>query len=100
MPNANTGKGNLYVRSGWQLLGKAKQRDHSGFTVRRSSLESAPRRSEDSSTSGLPETDKLIEEVATVLHACKDDVKELWEHPTVKRLRDKRRLRLEEWAEL
>ena len=94
-------KGNLFVRSGWQArsLLKGRNRDWTGFTGQRSSLENgASRRSEDSSVA--PEKDKLIEEVAHILSVCKDDIKELWEHPAVQRLKDKRRLRLEEWAEL
>lgn len=98
-PNTAASKGNLFVRTGWQLLGKTK-RDQNGFMERRGSLDSLPRRSHDSASTGTVDRDKLIEEVANILNACEDDVKELWEHPTVKRLRDKRRLRLEESAEL
>ena len=92
---APSAKGNILVRSGWQLLGKGK-RDRTSYGGR-SSLDIAPRRSEDSDKA---QSDKLIEEVATILSACKDDVRELWEHPHVRKLRGKRRLRLEEWAEL
>lgn len=95
-------KGNIFVRSGWQarsLLGKARMRDRSSFTGQRSSLENgAPRRSEDSTI--VIEKDRLIEDVAKILNVCGDDIKELWEHPAVQRLKEKRRLRLEEWAEL
>lgn len=100
-PGATASKGNVFVRSGWQLLGKAKGRDRTGahFTGQRSSLENAPRRSHDSGNI-VSENDRLIEEVAIILNACKDDIRELWELPTVRHLRDKRRLRLEEWAEL
>ncbi|GJE88602.1 guanine nucleotide-binding protein subunit alpha [Phanerochaete sordida] len=94
-------KGNLFVRSGWQarsLLGKARLRERGNLTGPRASMESGtPRRSEDSTIA--IEKDKLIEDVAKILHACSDDIKELWEHPVVQRLREKRRLRLEEWAE-
>ncbi|EKM58246.1 uncharacterized protein PHACADRAFT_252432 [Phanerochaete carnosa HHB-10118-sp] len=94
-------KGNLFVRSGWQarsLLSRARMRDRSSLTGQRKSLENgAPRSSEDSTI--VIERDKLIEDVAKILHACADDIKELWEHPTVQRLKEKRRLRLEEWAE-
>ncbi|KAI0084041.1 G-protein alpha subunit [Irpex rosettiformis] len=91
---APSAKGNLLVRSGWQLLGKGK-RDRTSYGGR-NSLDAAPRRSDDS---GKADTDKLIEEVAAILSACKDDVRELWEHHHVRKLREKRRLRLEEWAE-
>lgn len=84
---SGSGKGNVFVRSGWQarsLLGKG--RDDSG--ARRSV----------SSANGSH--DPLCEHVASVLVSCKDDIRELWEHPAVRRLRDRRKLRLEEWAEL
>lgn len=102
---STSAKGNLFVRSGWQarsLLAKAKLKDRTSFTGKHSSLEnvSPSRRSEDSGTLVGSEKDKLVEEVATILNACKEDIKELWEHSVVQRLRDKRRLRLEEWAEL
>lgn len=96
-------KANLLLRSGWQsrsLFSKSKTKERSSFTGQRSSLENVPaRKSEDSSTLVGSEKDKLIEEVAAMLNACKEDIKELWEHPTVNQLRDRRRLRLEEWAE-
>lgn len=95
--------GNVLVRSGWQarsLLGKSKNRERSSFTGQRSSLENAmPRRSVDSGRTKVGEKDKLIEDVANILSVSKEDIRELWDHPTVQRLRDRRRLRLEEWAE-
>lgn len=96
-------KGNLFVRSGWQarsLLSKTRIPGRTSFTGQRSSLENVPRTSEESNSTTLAEKDKLIEDVASILNACKEDIQELWEHPTVQRLREKRRLRLEEWAEL
>ncbi|KAI0070421.1 G-protein alpha subunit [Panus rudis PR-1116 ss-1] len=96
---SGSGRGSVYVRSGWQarsVLGKStKSRAPSGrfsLSGQRSSLERTPPRAEG-------EPDSLIEEVASIVAACKDDVHELWDHPAVQRLRDKRKLRLEEWAE-
>ncbi|KAI0784227.1 G-protein alpha subunit [Abortiporus biennis] len=99
---AGSGKGSVFVRSGWQSrslglsFGKSKHRNGaSRFSFSgRTSIDSAqapPPRKE--------EKDPLIEDVARILEACKDDVKELWEHPAVRSLREKRKLRLEEWAE-
>lgn len=88
---SGSGKGNVFVRSGWQarsLLGKGRGDDTGG------------RRSVSSATRGDPTHDLLCEHVASVLASCKDDIRELWEHPAVRRLRDRRKLRLEEWAEL
>ncbi|KAH9923267.1 G-protein alpha subunit [Fomitopsis serialis] len=111
---SGSGKGSVMVRSGWQArtfgltFGKARERTSSSrgrfsFTGQRSALENAPieRKSMDVDGSEYPvvEKDKLVEEVAMVLNSCKDDVRELWRHPAVKRLRENRKLRLEEWAE-
>ena len=85
---SGSGKGNVFVRSGWQarsLLGKVRGDESGG---RRST----------SSAGGSH--DALCEHVASVLVSCKDDIRELWEHPAVRRLRERRKLRLEEWAEL
>ncbi|KZT02620.1 G-protein alpha subunit [Laetiporus sulphureus 93-53] len=90
---SGSGKGSVMVRSGWQArafglsFGKARERTSSAkgrfsFTGQRK-----------------VERDKLVEDVANLLNACKDDIRELWGHAVVKRLRENRKLRLEEWAE-
>lgn len=108
-----SGKGSVMVRSGWQsrtfgiTFGKTRERTSSSrgrfsFSGQRSALENgtSERKSSESDVSDAePEKDQLIEDVARVLNACKDDVRELWQHPAVKRLRENRKLRLEEWAE-
>ena len=109
-----SGKGSVMVRSGWQArtfgitFGKTRERTSSSrgrfsFTGQRSTLENgaSERKSSDTDVSehAEPEKDQLVEDVARVLSACKDDVRELWQHPAVKRLRENRKLRLEEWAE-
>ncbi|KAI0956111.1 hypothetical protein AcV7_006604 [Taiwanofungus camphoratus] len=113
---SGSGKGSVMVRSGWQArtfgLAFGRGRDRRGsqgrfsFTGQRSSLENTPEEARDVSAgqkqpSPEPgvEKDKLVEEAATILSTCKDDVLELWEHPVVKKLRDRRKLRLDEWAE-
>lgn len=104
---SGSGKGNVFVRSGWQarsLLGKSTKghNDTGGrfsFTGQRSSLENSSSRMGNREIT--PEGhDVLIEEIASILLSCKDDIRELWEHAAVRRLRDRRKLRLEEWAEL
>ena len=47
----------------------------------------------------MEEKDQLAEEVSKILIECQDDVRELWQHPLVQRLRARRKLKLEEWAE-
>ena len=107
---SGSGKGNVFVRSGWQArsfvsFGKSKQRGdtnaRSSFNGQRSSLENTnPSRASHRESFKSQGADSLIESVGAIVDATKDDVRELWEHPAVKRLRDKRKLRLEEWAEL
>lgn len=101
---SGSGKGNVFVRSGWQArslvsFGKSKN-GRSSFTGQRSSLENHPTRASNRDSVRSQESNALIESVGAIVDASKEDVRELWEHPAVKRLRDKRKLRLEEWAEL
>lgn len=114
---SGSGKGSVFVRSGWQSrtfglsFGKARERANSGrgrfsFTGQRSALENSADASTGDPEEGelsteLPEVekDKLVDEAATIIHSCQDDIRELWQHPAVKRLRDNRKLRLDEWAE-
>ncbi|GBE88344.1 Guanine nucleotide-binding protein alpha-4 subunit [Sparassis crispa] len=106
---SGSGKGSVYVRSGWQArglgfsLGKSRDRRKGRFSFSggRGSIDKSRDDRDDVSIthSIVEEKDQLAEEVASVLSSCKDDVKELWSLPAVKRLRDKRKVRLEEWAE-
>lgn len=101
---AGSGKGNVYVRSGWQArsLGLSFKRSQSrgdNMNGGRTSF-SGQRRSADEPVPASTASDALIEEVARMVDHCKDDIKQLWQHPAVRRLRAQRRLRLEEWAEL
>ncbi|TCD65139.1 hypothetical protein EIP91_003032 [Steccherinum ochraceum] len=99
---AGSGKGNVYVRSGWQArslnlpFGRSRSRGDS-VTGGRTSI-SAARSSLDNPPTGAG-GDLLIEEVARLVDQSKDDIKQLWQHPAVRRLRARRKLRLEEWAE-
>ncbi|KAH9949987.1 G-protein alpha subunit [Amylocystis lapponica] len=109
---SGSGKGSIFVRSGWQSktfgfsLGRSRERTGSSkgrfsFTGQRTapSDNATSDGSSVESVSALAEKDKLVEEAASVLNTYKDEVRELWEHPAVKKLRDARKLRLDEWAE-
>jgi len=91
---SGSGKGGVYVRSGWQArtienaLGKMKSKRPS------TSNEKRPRESHEAPI------DPLVQEVGRLLEACEDDIHELWSHPTVKGMIAKRRLKLDEWSEL
>jgi len=92
---SGSGKGGVFVRSGWQArtienaVGRIRQRrqvDNGHNGKGRDSLD--------------PGQDILVQDVAQMLKASERDVKELWNHPTVKALMAKRRLKLDEWSEL
>lgn len=82
---AGSGKGGVFVRSGWQTTtigkgkGKAKHPANNPEEM---------------------ETDDLVLDVAKMLTAGRDDIVQLRNHPTVAKLVEKKKLRLEEWAEL
>ena len=80
---SGSGKGGVFVRSGWQTR----------------TMENGHRRGKKGATHEGDSEDALVEDVGRMLDACKHDIKNLWNHPTVKMLIAKRRLRLDEWAE-
>ncbi|PPQ91720.1 hypothetical protein CVT25_012861 [Psilocybe cyanescens] len=93
---SGSGKGGVYVRSGWQArtienaLTKIKQ-------TKRPSIanEKKPRVSE--SQDFTP--DPMVQEIGRMLEACEEDIHELWSNQTVKGMIAKRRLKLDEWSE-
>ncbi|TFK27504.1 guanine nucleotide-binding protein alpha-1 subunit [Coprinopsis marcescibilis] len=88
---SGSGKGSVYVRSGWQArtiesaLGKMKKH--------RPSVE------EERATRENLAQDPLVKEIGRMLQLCESDIQELWNHPTVKGLMAKRKLKLDEWSE-
>jgi len=87
---SGSGKGSVYVRSGWQArtienaMGRFNKRSQD--------------RKEISNNQAVQ--DFLIIDVARMLVLFESDIKELWDHPTVKGMIAKRRLKLDEWSEL
>ncbi|KAF7327988.1 Guanine nucleotide-binding protein alpha-4 subunit [Mycena kentingensis (nom. inval.)] len=86
-------KGGLYVRSGWQ----ARTVDKALGRNKKPSSDLDMRRGRD----GWPDDDSdvLLNDIARMLAAFKEDIRELWSHPTVKGLIMKRKLKLDEWSE-
>lgn len=83
---AGSGKGGVFVRSGWQTttIGKGKGKaKHYPATIPEEM-----------------ETDDLVLDVAKMLTAGKDDILQLRSHPSVTKLVERKKLRLDEWAEL
>jgi guanine nucleotide-binding protein subunit alpha len=91
---SGSGKGGVYVRSGWQArtienaLGRLKPRHapHDDAAKKATMTQDAVQ-------------DILVEEVGRMLTLSKDDIKELWSHPTVRGLIARRKLKLDEWSE-
>ncbi|KAF8910553.1 guanine nucleotide-binding protein [Gymnopilus junonius] len=88
---SGSGKGGVFVRSGWQARTIDKIRSKRPSTA----TEKKPR---ESVSIDIP-PDPLVLEIAQMLEACEDDIQELWSHPTVKGMIVKRRLKLDEWSE-
>lgn len=90
---SGSGKGGVFVRSGWQArtIDKALSKG-----LKKASNESRGREGYIHEDDG----DILLQDVGRMLSALKDDVRELWAHPTVKGLIMKRKLKLDEWSEL
>lgn len=91
---SGSGKGGVYVRSGWQArtienaLGRIKPKhDNEAKKARESISQDTP-------------PDILVQDVGRMLATSKDDIKELWSHPTVIGLIARRKLKLDEWSEL
>ncbi|KAL0955045.1 hypothetical protein HGRIS_003963 [Hohenbuehelia grisea] len=93
---SGSGKGGVYVRSGWQAraienaLGRVKRNKRSSMGTEKPGRDSV-------STDG--DEDQLVQEVGRMLEATQDDIKTLWEHQTVKALISRRKLKLDEWSE-
>ena len=107
---SGSGKGSVFVRTGWQSrslgLPFSRGRERTGsagrfsFNGGRGSIDNGKTNElELQMRQSDSEEDKLILEIASILSSCEADIKELWEMPAVKRLRERRRLKLEEWAD-
>ncbi|KAN0092992.1 Guanine nucleotide binding protein (G-protein), alpha subunit [Tylopilus felleus] len=98
---SGSGKGEVYVRTGWQgrtihagqkLLGRRLKRPETENTE-------LPVERPGTAMSTEASSDALIEHVATMLDQFCEDIKFLWEHPVVRALISKRKLKLDEWSE-
>ncbi|KAF9533893.1 guanine nucleotide-binding protein [Crepidotus variabilis] len=89
---SGSGKGGVYVRSGWQsrTIDKLKGKQAAN------GKQSLPR---ESYSSDILTTDPLVLEVARHLQTSEDEIHDLWNHSTVKGMISKRRLKLDEWSE-
>ena len=92
---SGSGKGGVYVRSGWQ----ARTIENAIGKLKNKRPNTSSEKTRESVSSELP-PDAMVEEVARLLEAKEEDIHELWGHSTVKHMIAKRRLKLDEWSEL
>lgn len=103
---AGSGKGEVFVRSGWQARSLLKGQKLMGRLSKRSDNTTAESPTAEQSV-GRPrlsvsgsDADPLIEEIASMLYQSQNDIRTLWEHPVVRALISNRKLKLDEWSEL
>ena len=93
---SGSGKDSVFVRHGWQLRSAARNSYLSG---RSRGSSGAPVMPVIESGNGV-NVSEVVEEVGRILDASKEDIKALWRSDVVQKMIKRRRLRLEEWAEL
>ena len=96
---SGSGKGDVYVRDGWQ----SRSTPRHSHSAARSRIASAPNFSLPGFISdGVNNftVAEAVEEVGRILAASKENVKTLWRSDVVQKMIKRRRLRLDEWAEL
>lgn len=90
--NSVSNGGEVFVRNGWQT----RTLENGGLLkVKRSKRKDKSADRDDTSSE-----DPLLDEVSAMLDMTKEDILELWEHPTVVSLIARRKLKLDEWSEL
>lgn len=99
---SGSGKGEIYVRSGWQARTIHAGQKLIGRRSKRIETENAELLVERPATATSTEVnlDALVDEVAMMLSQSREDITALWEHPIVRALISKRKLKLDEWSEL
>jgi guanine nucleotide-binding protein alpha-1 subunit len=93
---SGSGKDNVFVRHGWQIRSAARN-SYLSNRSRGSSVAPATPVMEGGNNGNVSE---VVEEVGRILDASKEDIKALWRSDVVRKMIKRRRLRLEEWAEL
>jgi guanine nucleotide-binding protein alpha-1 subunit len=93
---SGSGKDGVFVRHGWQLRSAARS---SYLSSRSRGTSGAPAMPVIESGNNF-NVSEAVEEVGRILDASKEDIKALWRSDVVQMMIRRRRLRLEEWAEL
>lgn len=99
---SGSGKGEVYVRSGWQARTIHTGQKLIGRRSKRAEVENPEQLTERPGTAMSTDAslDALVDEVASMLDQLQEDIVTLWEHPIVRALISKRKLKLDEWSEL
>lgn len=99
---SGSGKGEVFVRSGWQARTFHAGQKLIGRRSKRAETESAELLVERPGTAMSTDVnlDALVDIVATLLDQSREDIVTLWEHPVVRALMSNRKLKLDEWSEL
>lgn len=98
---SGSGKGEVYVRSGWQARTIHAGQKLIGRRSKRNETEDAePVERPGTALSIDANSDVLVDDVATMLNQSREDITALWEHSVVRALISKRKLKLDEWSEL
>jgi hypothetical protein len=93
---SGSGRDSVFVRHGWQLRSAAR---NSYLSSRSRGASGAPA-TPVMETGNNVNVSEVVEEVGRILDASKEDIKALWRSDVVQKMIKRRRLRLEEWAEL
>ena len=93
---SGSGRDSVFVRHGWQLRSAARNSYLSGRSRGTSGAPALPAMESGNNVN----VSEVVEEVGRILDASKEDIKALWRSDVVQKMIKRRRLRLEEWAEL
>lgn len=97
---SGSGKGEVYVRSGWQARTIQKGQKLLGRHSKRSTPEDELTIERPGTALSVIDADPLVDDVARMLEQSRDDIRTLWDHPVVRSLVTSRKLKLDEWSEL
>src|SRR6266478_721444 len=93
---SGSGRDSVFVRHGWQLRSAARN----SFLAGRSRGSSGTPVTPVMESGNNVNVSEVVEEVGRILDASREDIKALWRSDVVQKMIKRRRLRLEEWAEL
>jgi len=97
---SGSGKGEVFVRSGWQARTIQKGQKLLGRHSKRSAREDELTIERPGTALSAIDADPLVDDVARMLEQSRDDIRTLWEHQVVRSLVTNRKLKLDEWSEL